>query len=76
VPAPATNLPAGRRIRQDAGGAPLGQGEAQLEAGAPAGRGGVGDEQLPALGLAELAGDVEAEADPAGAPGRPRVELG
>src|SRR4029450_10014433 len=64
--------------RRSAGAAvgQLGHGQAQLEAGPLAGRGGVGEQQLSALGVGQLAGDVQAETDPAGQPGRPRVELG
>src|SRR4029453_8682104 len=64
--------------RRSAGAAvgQLGPGQAQLEAGPLSGRGGVGEQQRSALGVGQLAGDVQAETDPAGQPGRPRVELG
>src|SRR5512132_1609323 len=65
VPAPATNLPAEGGVRQEwwAGGGGV-EGQAELEAGAAAGRGGVGQEQLTVLVVGETTGDVEAEADP------------
>src|SRR4029453_11403838 len=58
------------------GGGDRGQGQAELEAGAGAAEGGVTDDQLPVLGAGQLAGNVEAEADPAGPPGGAGVELG
>src|SRR4029450_7091201 len=58
------------------GGGDRGQGQADLEAGAGAAEGGVTDDQLPVLGAGQLAGNVEAEADPAGPPGGAGVELG
>lgn len=81
MPAPAPNLPAGRRVRYRVGvGArglgDRGQGQAELEAGPLAAEGGVADDQLPVLAGGQLTGDVEAEADPAGPPGGARVELG
>ena len=51
----------------------LGQGQEQLEAGALAGQGGIGQQQLPALGVGQPAGDVQPQADPAGQPGRART---
>src|SRR4029453_9201493 len=81
VPAPAPNLPSGRRVRYRVrvgagGGGDRGQGQAELEAGAGAAEGGVTDDQLPVLGAGQLAGNVEAGADPAGPPGGAGVELG
>src|SRR5512132_3590548 len=51
------------------------QGEMQLEAG-PVGSGGVDHQQVAVLAAGQLAGDVEAEADPAGAAGGVALQLG
>src|SRR5688572_24160425 len=63
-------------LREFSTGTPEGQlrhGQAKFEPGPLADLGRVGGQQLPALGVGQLAGDVEAEADPAGLSGGPRV---